>query len=146
MISAVPSLLTYLPCEIILSIIEAAELEDLPFISRTCHHLRQLAVPVYLRRLDVLQPQTFSHHVRLVGDLPADTVPILCSTSHINSAYLQLDLQYLIDHYELLQQFLARVTRISSINIFIYKQHNLLHQATDQLAETLCSFVASLSA
>jgi hypothetical protein len=128
-----------------MAIMEAAELDDLPSFSQTSRRQRQLAVPIYLRKFNILRPRAFHHAVNLVGELPPYALPFLCSTSNIDSCSLQLDLQYLIEHRQILQQFLARTAKISHIHILVYDEHQLMEHTTGQLTRALFAFIGSLS-
>jgi hypothetical protein len=90
---------------------------DLLSASRISRQFRQPALIVYFCRLGILHYYEPRPVIRLIGDLPVDSVRALCTSSIVEEFEFICDVAYLTSHMRQLRYFLTRVSKIPSVCI-----------------------------
>jgi hypothetical protein len=133
-----------LPNEILLAMLEEADVSDLISLSRTCSTLRCTAILVYLRCTGILCLDGTRHKVRLVGSLPADAISALCTTPVCRRFNLDCDLVNIIRYGQRLRHLCTRSVQIPEIRVFVSEHSSFLENGPSVLA-SLSALLTSMT-
>ena len=147
-------LLTPLPNEMLLAILEDIETDDLVCLSRTCHTFRYISLNLYLRRLGILRSSGAYRKIFLVGSPAVEAVAILCSTPLITElSLLECDLSFIIRQGYKFHHFFTNVRSITQVRVLFYGLEEFVARRTGRMRkppngpafDALSSFLASFS-
>ena len=131
-----------LPNELILQIMEALPVDTLRTLAAVSSLFRQLSIPIYLRRLDVIKNVEEGLEIRLHDQTPRVAISFLSSMAYPSFVTLSFDLYFLLASAEL--HYCSRVVAFSEVTIVI-PDCELYMLSPAATSDAVRSFLASIS-